>query len=90
MEEKEEAGGSWSGGNEGQEAAEAHSGRTRFESGSAFSSHRRLHSAFEVASKRFASSFQDSQTMSLCWFIIILCYKLIYSCSIIMASIYIG
>lgn len=77
MEEKEEAGGSWSGGNEGQEAAEAHSGRARFESGSAFSSHRRLHSAFEVASKRFASSFQDSQTMSLSWFIIILCYKLI-------------
>ena len=78
MEEKEEAGWSWGGGNEGEEAAEAHSGRAGFESGSAFSSDRRLHSAFEVASKRFASSFQDSQTMmSLCQNLI---YIYIYIC----------
>lgn len=49
-----EADGSRGGGNEGEEAAEAHSRGPRSEPGSAFSSDCRLHPAFEVASKRFA------------------------------------
>lgn len=65
MQEKAEAGGSWGGGNEDEEAAKSGSGRGRLEPGSAFSQDCGLHTTFEVASRCFANSFQDLQTMSL-------------------------
>ena len=78
MQEKAETGGSRGGENEGEEAAKAGSRRGRLEPGSAFSQDCRLHTTFEVASRCFANSFQDFQTMSLYVISYVISYRLAY------------
>lgn len=48
---------------EGEEAANAGSGRERAGGGDAVSPHGGLHNVFEVASRCFASAFQDLQAV---------------------------